>query len=114
MLFNNRSNIRPRDLRETVTLLQRDSGMDSYGVQAFADARPVCEVPASVEEMSGYAKMQFYESVEVEAYDVRMRFVCCAFNEIEWNGKKLVVDNIENEGMRNRWLRVRCSRRDNR
>lgn len=114
MLFNDRTNIRPRDLRETVTLFQRDNGMDEYGVQAFADPQPICEVFASVDEMSGYSKMQFYQSVEVEAYDVRMRYVPCAFNEIKWNGKQLVVDNIEDEGMRGRWLRVRCSRRGNR
>lgn len=114
MLFNNRTNIRPRGLRETVTLYQRDSEMDEYGAQRFADPQLVCKVPASVDEMSGYAKMQFYQSVNIEAYIVRMRFMCCAFNVIEWDGKTLIVDNIEDENMRGRWMRVTCSRRDKR
>ena len=115
MLFTNTHTIRPRGLSETVTLVMRRSVTDDHGMQAFTQPETVCEgVPASVQMMSGYAKIQYYDAVEVEAYDVRLRYVCCKFNEIIWNGMRLVVDSTEDEGMRHRWLRLRCSRRDER
>ena len=114
MLFDSNHTIAPRELSETVTLVQRRSVTDDHGMQAYTPGEVVCTVPASVSMLSGYAKIQYYDAVEVEAYEVRMRFVPCKFNEIEWRGARLVVDSTEDEGMRGRWLRVRCSRRDDR
>lgn len=113
MLFT-KHDIRPRGLSETVTLVRRYSVTDDHGMQAFTSGEAVCEVPAQVTMLSGYAKMQFYESLEIEAYDVVIRYVCNKFEEILWNGSRLIVDSVEDEGMRHRWLRIRCSRRDER
>lgn len=111
MLFTNKHDIRPRGLRETVTLVRRYSGTDDYGMQALTSAEVVAEVPASVEMLSGYAKEHYYQTAEIEAYEVQMRYTCAKFTEVVWRGVTLEVDSIEDEGMRGRWLRVRCSRR---
>lgn len=112
MLFTKRANIRPRSLRETVTLVRRYGGTDEYGMQALTDGDAVAEVPASVEMVSGYVKEHYYQSAEVEAYEVVIRYVCLKFEAVVWNGKTLAVDSVEDEGMRHRWLRVLCSRRE--
>lgn len=112
MLFSRTHNIRPRSLRESVTLVIRISATDEHGMQSLSDGETLADVPASVRMLSGYAKMEYYQSAEIEAYEVQMRFVPYKFNELIWRRQRLSVDSIEDEGMRGRWLRVRCSRRD--
>ena len=68
--------------------------------------------PASVQMLSGMVKMNHYQTAEIEAYEVRLRFVPGRFEAIVWRGAELSVDSIEDVGMRGRWLRILCSRRD--
>ena len=110
MLFR-KSNIRARELRESVTLIARYSGADDYGMQALTAGEAVAVVPASVAMMSGYAKEQYYATAEIEAYVVIIRYTCRKFEAIEWNGARLSVDSVEDEGMRHRWLRINASRK---
>lgn len=110
MLFR-KSNIRARELRESVTLIARYSGADDYGMQALTAGEAVAVVPASVAMMSGYAKEQYYATAEIEAYTVTLRYTCRKFEALRWGDVLLSVDSVEDEGMRHRWLVVRCHRR---
>lgn len=124
MLFNDRHDIRPRSMRETVTLIRKVSATDEYGMQSLKrpveqgsgsgsgrDVSVVGVFPASVTMLSGYAKTNYYQTAEIEAYDVRLRYLPDKFEEVLWNGMTLSVDSVEDMGMRGRWLRVLCSRR---
>lgn len=129
MLFDSKHNIRPRALRETVTLKRLVSRTDEYGMQSFlpapssgsgrgsgsgsgsGDPDLVAVVPASVQMLSGYAKVNYYQTAEIEAYEVWLRYIAEPFNLIVWNGIELSVDSRDDEGQRGRWLRVLASRR---
>lgn len=127
MLFDSKHNIRPRALRETVTLKRLISRTDEYGMQSFlpapssgsgrgsgsgsGDPDLVAVVPASVQMLSGYAKVNYYQTAEIEAYEVWLRYIAEPFNLIVWNGIELSVDSRDDEGQRGRWLRVLASRR---
>jgi len=111
MLFTESINLRARALRETVCLIRRDIAEDEYGVQAAGEDICLGPFPASVQMLSGMVKMNHYQSAEIEAYEVRLRFVPGRFEKVVWNGSELSVDSIEDEGQRHRWLRVYCSRR---
>ena len=131
MLFDSKHNLRPRALRETVTLRRLVSRTDEYGMQSFlpaptsgsgrgsgsgsgsgsGDPDLVAVVPASVQMLSGYAKVNYYQTAEIEAYEVWLRYTAEPFNLIVWNGIELSVDSREDEGQRGRWLRVLASRR---
>lgn len=129
MLFDSKHNLRPRALRETVTLRRLVSRTDEYGMQSFlpapssgsgrgsgsgsgsGDPDLVAVVPASVQMLSGYAKVNYYQTAEIEAYEVWLRYTAEPFNLIVWNGIELSVDSRDDEGQRGRWLRVLASRR---
>jgi hypothetical protein len=111
MLFDSKHNLRPRALRETVTLIQRESATDEYGMQSLSAGSTFAVVPASVQMLSGYAKVNYYQTAEIEAYEVWLRYTAEPFNLIVWNGIELSVDSREDEGQRGRWLRVLASRR---
>lgn len=131
MLFDSKHNLRPRALRETVTLRRLVSRTDEYGMQSFlpapssgsgsgrgsgsgsgsGDASVIGTVPASVQMLSGYAKVNYYQTAEIEAYEVWLRYTAEPFNLIVWNGIELSVDSRDDEGQRGRWLRVLASRR---
>lgn len=111
MLFSSSTNLRARALRETVTLVRRDIKEDAYGVQAAGEDVCLGPFPASVQMLSGIVKMNHYQTAEIEAYEVRLRFVPGRFEKILWRDTELSVDSIEDEGMRGRWLRIYCSRR---
>ena len=122
MLFNNTHNIGVRAYRESVTLIRQISATDEYGMQSLTlptgsgsgsgDASVVGVFPASVAMMSGYAKMNYYQSAEIEAYEVRMRWIPDKFERILWNGKVLTVDMREDVGDRQRELKIHCSNRE--
>ena len=124
MLFNNTHNISVRAYRESVTLIRQISATDEYGMQSLTlptgsgsgsgsgDASVVGVFPASVAMMSGYAKMNYYQSAEIEAYEVRMRWIPDKFERILWNGKVLTVDMREDVGDRQRELKIHCSNRE--
>lgn len=112
MLFTESHNLRARALRETVCLVRRDIAEDDYGVQAVRETVCLGPFPASVQMLSGMVKMNHYQTAEIEAYEVRLRFVPGRFEAIVWRGAELSVDSIEDVGMRGRWLRILCSRRD--
>ena len=126
MLFNNTHNIGVRAYRESVTLIRQISATDEYGMQSLTlptgsgsgsgsgsgDASVVGVFPASVAMMSGYAKMNYYQSAEIEAYEVRMRWIPDKFERILWNGKVLTVDMREDVGTRQRELKIHCSNRE--
>lgn len=129
MLFDSKHNLRPRALRETVTLRRLVSRTDEYGMQSFlpapssgsgrgsgsgswsGDASLIGTFPASVQMLSGYAKVNYYQTAEIEAYEVWLRYIAEPFNLIVWNGIELSVDSRDDEGQRGRWLRVLASRR---
>lgn len=129
MLFDNTHNIAPRSYRETVTLKRLVSRTDEYGMQSFlpapssgsgrgsgsgsgsGDPDIVAVVPASVQMLSGYAKVNYYQTAEIEAYEVRMRYLPEKFEQVIWNGIILSVDSREDVGTRQRELRVLASRR---
>ena len=131
MLFDNTHNIAPRSYRETVTLKRLVSRTDEYGMQSFlpapssgsgrgsgsgsgsgsGDPDLVAVVPASVQMLSGYAKTNYYQTAEIEAYEVRMRYLPEKFEQVIWNGIILSVDSREDVGTRQRELRVLASRR---
>ena len=119
MLFS-KSDIAPRAYRDTVTLHFLVSSTDDYGVQSLVplvapgsgSGTPVTVVrPASVVMLSSYAKMNYYQTADIEAYEVRMRYYPDKFQAITWNGKELGVDSIEDVGNRQRELRILASRR---
>ena len=126
MLFNNTHNISVRAYRESVTLIRQISATDEYGMQSLTlptgsgsgsgsgsgDASVIGVFPASVAMMSGYAKMNYYQSAEIEAYEVRMRWIPDKFERILWNGKVLTVDMREDVGDRQRELKIHCSNRE--
>ena len=111
MLFTESSNLRSRTLRESVCLVRRDIKEDEYGVQAAGEDVCLGPFPASVQMASAMVKMNLYQSAEIEAYEIRLRFVPGRFEKVVWNGSDLSVDSIEDEGQRHRWLRVYASRR---
>lgn len=121
MLFS-KSDIAPRAYRDTVTLHFLVSSTDDYGVQSLTplvapgsgsgSGTPVTvERPASVVMLSSYAKMTYYQTADIEAYEVRMRYYPDKFQQLTWNGKELGVDSIEDVGNRQRELRILASRR---
>jgi hypothetical protein len=61
--------------------------------------------------LSAYAKENYYQTAEIEAYEVRMRYLPEKFEQVIWNGIVLSVDSREDVGTRQRELRVICSRR---
>lgn len=123
MLFDNRHDIRPRAFREKVTLIRRVSATDEYGMQSLTlpvegsgsgagrDVSVIGVFPASVQMLSGYAKTNYYQTAEIEAYEIYMRYVDEKFERIVWNGIILSVDSREDVGMRRRTLRILASRR---
>ena len=111
MLFSETGNLRARALRETVRLVRRDIKEDDYGVQAAGEDVCLGPFPASVQMLSGMVKLNHYQSAEIEAYEVRLRYFPGRFEKILWRDAELSVDSIEDIGMRGRWLRVYCSRR---
>lgn len=111
MLFTESRNLSARALRETVRLVRRDIKEDEYGVQAAGEDVCLGPFPASVQMLSGMVKMNHYQTAEIEAYEVRLRYVPGRFEKIVWRDTELSVDSIEDIGMRGRWLRVYCSRR---
>lgn len=125
MLFDSRHDIRPRAFRENVTLIRRVSATDEYGMQSLTlpvvgsgsgsgagrDVSVIGVFPASVQMLSGYAKTNYYQTAEIEAYEIYMRYVDEKFERIIWNGIILNVDSREDVGMRRRTLRVLASRR---
>lgn len=111
MLFTNQRNLRARALRETVRLVHRDIKEDDFGVQSAGEDVCLGPFPASVQMLSAMVKMNHYQTAEIEAYEVRLRYVPGRFEMILWRDAELSVDSIEDEGMRGRWLRVYCSRR---
>jgi hypothetical protein len=112
MLFSESHNLGARALRETVRLVRRDIKEDDYGVQGAGEDVCLGPFPASVQMLSGMVKMNHYQTAEIEAYEVRLRYVPGRFEKIVWRDAELSVDSIEDVGMRGRWLRVYCSRRD--
>jgi len=121
MLFN-KSDIAPRAYRDTITLHFLVSATDAYGMQSLTpltasgsgsgSGTPVTVTrPASVQMMSSYAKQNYYQTADIEAYEIRMRYYPDKFQQITWNGKTLGVDSIEDVGNRQRELRVLASRR---
>ena len=111
MLFTNQRNLRARALTDTVRLIHYDIKEDEYGVQASGEDVCLGTFPASVQMLSGQVKLNNYQAADIEAYEVRLRFVPWRFEKILWRDTELSVDSIEDEGMRGRWLRVYCSRR---
>lgn len=111
MLFGNAHSIGARAYREEVTIITQTSVTDEYGMQSLTTGVETITVPASVEMLSGYAKTNFYQTAEIEAYEVRMRFVPYKFEQLTWRGETLSVDSVEDVGMRGRELRVLASRR---
>lgn len=125
MLFDSRHDIRPRAFRENVTLIRRVSATDEFGMQSLTlpvvgsgsgsgagrDVSVIGVFPASVQMLSGYAKTNYYQTAEIEAYEIYMRYVDEKFERIIWNGIILNVDSREDVGMRRRTLRVLASRR---
>ena len=111
MLFSESHNLRARALRETVRLVRRDIKEDDYGMQSAGEDVCLGPFPASVQMLSGMVKMNHYQTAEIEAYEVRLRYVPGRFEKILWRDTEFSVDSIEDIGMRGRWLRVYCSRR---
>ena len=111
MLFTESRNLRARAMRETVRLVRRDIKEDDFGVQSAGEDVCLGPFPASVQMLSAMVKMNHYQTAEIEAYEVRLRYVPGRFEKILWRDAELSVDSIEDEGMRGRWLRVYCSRR---
>ena len=112
MLFTDKIGISPRNLRETVSLVRRRSVTDDHGMQALVDDC-VCEgVPASVKMLSGYAKTNYYQTAEIEAYEVRLRYTPHKCEGIIWGGRTLSVDSREDVGGRHLELRVLCSNKE--
>jgi hypothetical protein len=124
MLFNNTHNIGARAYRESVTLIRQVSATDEYGMQSLTlpkgsgsgsgsgDASVIGTFPASVAMLSGYAKTNYYQTAEIEAYEVRMRYVADKFERIIWNGRVLTVTSCEDVGQRQRELKIICSNRE--
>lgn len=132
MLFDNTHNIAPRSYRETVTLRRLVSRTDEYGMQSFlpapssgsgrgsgsgsgsgsGDPDLVAVVPASVAMLSGYAKTNYYQTAEIEAYEVWMRYIPDKFECILWGDKVMSVDSVEDVGTRHRTLRILASVRE--
>ena len=122
MLFN-KSDIAPRAYRDTVTLHFLVSSTDDFGMQSLTplttgsgsgsgSGTPVTVTrPASVQMLSSYAKQNYYQTADIEAYEIRMRYYPDKFQQITWNGKTLGVDSIEDVGNRQRELRILASRR---
>lgn len=111
MLFTNQRNLRARALSDTVRLVHNDIKEDEYGVQAKGEDVCLGTFPASVQMLSSQVKMNHYQTADIEAYEVRLRFVPGRFEKVIWRDTELSVDSIEDEGMRGRWLRVYASRR---
>ena len=123
MLFDNKHNIGARAYRETVTLVRRVSSTDEYGMQSLTlpvgsgsgsgsgDASVVGVFPASVAMLSGYAKTNYYQTAEIEAYEIRMRYIPDKFERIIWKGITLSVDSREDVWTRQRELKILASRR---
>lgn len=111
MLFSNQRGIYARALSESVCLVRRDIKEDEYGVQSAGEDVCLGPFPASVQMLSAMVKMNHYQTAEIEAYEVRVRFVPGRFEKLIWRDSELSVDSIEDEGMRGRWLRIYASRR---
>jgi hypothetical protein len=99
-------------MTETVRLIHNDISEDDYGVQAKGEDVCLGTFPASVMMLSGQVKMNHYQAADIEAYEVRLRYVQGCFEKIIWRDTELSVDSVEDEGMRGRWLRVYASRRE--
>lgn len=123
MLFSNQRSIGARAYRENVTLIRRVSATDEYGMQSLTlphgsgsgsgsgDLSVIGTFPASVTMLSGYAKTNYYQTAEIEAYEVRMRYIPDKFERILWSDAVLSVDSVEDVGGLHRELRVLASRR---
>lgn len=111
MLFSNQRGIGARAYRETVTIIRQDSATDEFGVQALSSPDATIVVPASVQMLSAYMKTSYYQTAEIEAYEVRMRFIPCKISRLVWNGVTLTADSVEDVGMRGRELKILASRR---
>ena len=126
MLFNNTHNIGVRAYRESVTLIRQISATDEYGMQSLTlptgsgsgsgsgsgDASVVGVFPASVAMLSAIAKTNYYQTAEIEAYEIWMRYIPDKFERILWNGKTMSVDSVEDVGTRQRTLRILASVRE--
>ena len=124
MLFTERHNIRPRGLRESVTLVDRSPREDDYGVTALLPLRgsgsgsgggetaaEYGPFPASISALSGQVKLDYYQTASIEAYAIRMRYVAGTFTHVVWGDRVMRVDFVFDEGMRHRWLTIYASRR---
>ena len=124
MLFTESHNIRPRSLRESVTLVDRSPREDGYGVMSLLPlhssgsgsgsgetAAQYGPFPASVSALSGQVKLDYYQTASIEAYAIRMRYVADSFTHVVWGDRVMRVDFIFDEGMRHRWLTIYASRR---
>jgi len=98
--------LKSRTYNRLVKLYSAVSSNDEYGEQNIATPVFRQSVMASVRNLSASRTMVQYQSADVEAYEILVRYVPYRISHVEFNGLMIGIDSIEDVRMRGRELRL--------